>query len=213
MKRDSATIYDSETARYSRWFSKDSELTVFFDAKKNAIPITRREQDECIAQAENLTVAYSNQYKTTKYIGNFVMLAFGLLLTLSSNWFTDFILSFLPGNYLPISLFLIVFSIFVGQEIYYRHKMDSLRAHTADQLWSRNSITKQSKRVNAFRIIQGIVAVTIFPLTFVTFSEAKNPTYFVLWMVLLVILVFVKFAADKVDKTQTSQTGKWFRNW
>jgi hypothetical protein len=211
--RDSKANYDIETARYSRWFSKDSELLVFFDPEENALPITRSEQDECLEQAEKFTRNYAYRPLSGGWGPVAIIAGSFFILQKFLQWLPDSIQNLMPQNSIIIMLLLVAFSIFVFPEISYRHKLDALRKRTAKKLWLRDPVAQQLRRVNIFQITQGVIGIILLPIGYLIFSDKLDPKYFYILIALAFTAFVLKLAAKKVDKTQVSQTGKWFRNW
>lgn len=211
---------EAETARISRWFSKDSEhMPIYYDRKGYARPVARDEQDRWLAEGHGIVSDYVKSGTTVFYTATILLFlfAFGVLPLFDHTSPTAPTTNFIA---IILALALFVFAL-VHQHVRYRFRINRLRSRIEVRLHFRNSISGAEKRQNGFAAIgrgAGILMFAAYGVIMLNntalramFGQQAEFIFLSVVLGLYAIAALGLVLMGKVDKAHIRQTGKWFR--
>ncbi len=206
-KRD-LELYSSNIAR---WFSKDTDALVYYDRKGSALPCTRDEQDNWLAEANHITCNFIHNIKSQRSYRVFLSVAILSVIGPLEEYLGSF------AKYLPacivILLSLAMMCTVVVPRIRYRRSIKLLRNKIERKLIWRNEVAAPVRRYNSFRWVGLIGTLSFWGYFAWVMLLHKKPSFFsfVLISIVYILVLLVQWLSPRMDLAHIRQTGKWFR--
>lgn len=196
-----------------RWFSDDRDLLVFYNSRGEAVPITRAEQDQWIAQIDQIAENYVEHESgsQSKVIAIVLSAFFGVFVLVQMN-FPIWLITPMMGVVICVAASFPYFQ--YGQKRRALFQAIETKTQFRDPV-----ILDEPRRGNFFGrmhlILVGLMVSLILALVFFgpyIGDEAGSMLVLIVAAVMLPGLFFQK-VGQKVDKKHIARTGNWFRDW